>query len=182
MKGFVAKRYARALYLMAVEEKDLDGFYSELKSVENATREIPEFRDLFYNPTIPPHVVKNAIALLKKELGLRDSIHALLNIAADKKRLMFLGKITAEFEKLYDLAKNRVRVEVSAASALSEEARKSIETALAGVLKKEIVMSMIVNPELIGGVVLQAGDVVVDGSVKSMLAKIGGKIMKEPGK
>jgi F-type H+-transporting ATPase subunit delta len=121
-------------------------------------------------------VVKEAIGLLKKELGLRDSIFAVMNLAADKKRLMFINKIVSEFEAIYDVAKNRMRVEMASAIPVPDEARESISRILSASLRKEILLSLSVKPELLGGLILKAGDMIVDGSVRTMLNKLGGKL------
>ena len=95
-----------------------------------------------------------------------------VRLLAENHRLAYLPEISALFDELKDEAEKVVDVTVTSAAPLDEGQRKTLTAALERRLKRGIRMQCHTDPSLIGGAVLQAGDLVIDGSLRAQLNKI----------
>jgi F-type H+-transporting ATPase subunit delta len=91
---------------------------------------------------------------------------------AENHRLAYLPEISKLFDGMKDEAERVVDVTVTSAAPLDENQRKILTAALERKLKRGVRMECYTNPELIGGAVLQAGDLVIDGSLRTQLSRI----------
>jgi F-type H+-transporting ATPase subunit delta len=95
-----------------------------------------------------------------------------VKLLADNDRLAVLPEIAAIFETLRAEAEKTIHAELTAAFAVSEEQREKIAAALKGRLKRDVVLECKVDESLIGGAIIRAGDLIIDGSAKGQLAKL----------
>lgn len=100
--------------------------------------------------------------------GGRNFIHVLAGV----KRLALLPLISQQFDILLDQQQQRVEVQLSSAFDLDAAQQQEIARRLRQSLKKDINIHTVVDRNLIGGVVIRAGDLVIDGSVRGKLAKL----------
>jgi F-type H+-transporting ATPase subunit delta len=91
------------------------------------------------------------------------------HILADNGRLGVLPEIAAAYEDLRAEAENRVDVEVRSAAPIDEAMRAALKRALERRLARSVQLSNVIDPNLIGGAVIRAGDLVIDGSVHGRL-------------
>ena len=84
----------------------------------------------------------------------------------------FLGSIDQFYQKLADELKGVARASLVSATALSEDTVEKIRAALSNKTNKEIILEVEQDPELIGGIVTQIGDLVWDGSIKTQLSNM----------
>ena len=95
-----------------------------------------------------------------------------LDVLAENDRIGLLPEIAGQYERLKADAEHVVRAKVTSATALDESERSKIEAALRRRFNADVALEMAVDPGLIGGAVIDAGDVVIDGSVRSKLARL----------
>ncbi|MBM7062694.1 F0F1 ATP synthase subunit delta [Pseudomonas sp. UL073] len=95
-----------------------------------------------------------------------------LNVLADNSRLALLPEITELFELYKAEQEKSVEVEVTSAFALSAEQQDKLAKVLSARLSREVRLHVVEDASLIGGVVIHAGDLVIDGSVRGKLAKL----------
>ena len=95
-----------------------------------------------------------------------------VRVLADNKRLPLLAEIAAQFEQLKAQQEKSVNVEVASAFPLPDALADKLAQALRGKLQREVSINTVVDQSLLGGVVVRAGDVVIDGSVRGRLAKL----------
>jgi F-type H+-transporting ATPase subunit delta len=91
---------------------------------------------------------------------------------AENHRLAYLPEISTLFDELKDEAEKIVDVTVTSAAPLDDSQRKTLTAALERKLKRGIRMQCHTDPSLLGGAVLQAGDLVIDGSLLAQLNRI----------
>jgi F-type H+-transporting ATPase subunit delta len=91
---------------------------------------------------------------------------------AKNKRLLLLPQISEQFQALKAQQEQTVDVEVTSAFELSEAEAAQLAQALSTKLSREVNLSSTVDASLLGGVVVRAGDTVIDGSVRSKLAQL----------
>lgn len=162
-----ARPYAQAAFEEAQKLADLKGWSDALLSLAEAVCH-PEVRAVITNP----RVAKDQIASLMEDLlGDQAKIQQrnFVKILADNQRLLLLPEIAAIFETLRAEAERVVNVVVDSAFELSAEQQQKIVSALKTRMGREIKLVCNIDKELLGGVVIRAGDKVIDGSARTRL-------------
>lgn len=166
----IARPYARAAFEHAQGEKALD-VWSEQLGVLAQLADSDEVRPLLSNPAIPPEDIAAGFCdALGKSAG--DEIRNFVRLLADNRRLPVLREIAAQFEGMRAEAEGRITVDVVSAKALDDATKKRMAEALAKRLDRKVELSCRTDEALIGGAVIRAGDLVIDGSVKGQLERL----------
>jgi F-type H+-transporting ATPase subunit delta len=109
-----------------------------------------------------------AVAGGKLDAGMQNFVRVL----AENRRLLLLPEIAAHYEVLRAAVENTVDVEVTSAVALDAAQQEKLKTALGARLKRRVRMSNVIDATLLGGALVRAGDLVIDGSLKGRLARL----------
>lgn len=96
----------------------------------------------------------------------------LVRVMAEKGRLELLPEVAAAFEALRAAAENRIDARVVSARALDDKQQKNLSRALKKRLGQEVRLDCSTDPDLIGGVIVRAGDMVIDGSLRGRLQRL----------
>jgi F-type H+-transporting ATPase subunit delta len=104
----------------------------------------------------------------KPDAGIRNFVHLL----AENRRLLLLPEIAARYEALRSAVENTLDVEVTSAVPLNAAQAEKLAQALSTRLKRQVRMHTSVDSTLLGGAVLRAGDLVIDGSLKGRLEQL----------
>lgn len=164
------RMYARALFQAAMGRGRLAPVRDELADFVEAVREVPELRALLRNPQLDP---KAKIAALEGVLGDADElVRNFLLLTAEKGRSGQIEEIFREFERLVAAEERRLTVELTTAYELSEEEAGAILKQIEEASGRSVEATRKVDPELIGGLVLQAGTLRVDASVRGRLERL----------
>jgi len=169
-KMTIARPYARAVFEVAQEHATLPA-WSDFLQVAAHTVADPEFGMLLGNPKI----ATSRLTALLFELcgdGPGPMANNLLELLAENGRLAYLPEICLEFERLRAEAENVVEVHVASAVALSEEQQQAIVAAMKKRLGKDVRLQCDIDASLIGGAVIRAGDLVIDGSLMGRLERL----------
>jgi F-type H+-transporting ATPase subunit delta len=167
----VAQRiYAQALFAAAKERDALGSVRAELRDFVEALREVPELDAVLKNPQLDPRA---KVGVLEDLLG---STHELLRnflmLLVEKGRAGEIDAIQREFEDLCRREEGILNVELTTAIELSEEERRSIIEQIQRASGRRVEATSRVDPDLIGGLVLQAGSQLVDSSVRGRLERL----------
>ncbi len=162
-----ARPYAQAAYEEAQKLADLKGWSEMLQSLAEATV-FPEIRTVISSPRVAKAQMGE---LLGDVLGgkLKPQQKNFIHILAENQRLMVAPEIAALFEALKAEAEKSVNVEVDSAFELSTAQQDKIVSQLKKRMGREIKLTCKVNKGLLGGVVIRAGDQVIDGSARTRL-------------
>ena len=95
-----------------------------------------------------------------------------VRVLAENHRLLLLLEIAAHYEQFRSAVENTVDVEVTSAVPLNEAQAQKLKQALSTRLKREVHMRIAVDSALLGGAVVRAGDLVIDGSLKGRLERL----------
>jgi len=95
-----------------------------------------------------------------------------VRVLADNRRLALLPEIAARYETLRAAAENTVDVDVVSATALDAAQQEKLNASLSTRLKRRVRMRISVDPTLLGGLTVRAGDLVIDGSLKGRLQRL----------
>jgi F-type H+-transporting ATPase subunit delta len=100
-----------------------------------------------------------------------------LQALVSHRRQMLLPQIAREFHDLVDQVEGRLRASVTVVQEPADRERRSIAKELSRAYGKEVVPHFIVNPAILGGVVIRVGDTVLDGSVRRRLATLRSRML-----
>jgi F-type H+-transporting ATPase subunit delta len=164
-----ARRYAKAVFELAQQEGN----------VEEWGRRLTEIRELFADPKVAAVLGNPTIATEQREAFVATSPHLFDDEATNLARLLIESgrideapAIEQEFQSLADEAAGRVRATVTTAIELERDDRDRVERELSKRLNKEVRLTVVVDPRIIGGLKLQYGDRVVDASVAARLQQL----------
>lgn len=163
----LARPYAEAVFRLAHERKTLKA-WSEMLQLAAAMAADPQMAALIDNPRVArERFVAFFLDVCGKKLD-KDAAN-FIRLLSENHRLVLLSEIAALFETLRAQAESRVEAEVVSASEVSAAQLKDIAAALKKRLGRDIDLSTRIDPALIGGIVIRAGDLVIDGSVQGKL-------------
>jgi F-type H+-transporting ATPase subunit delta len=166
----IARPYAEAVYMLATEQSTLDE-WSELLAFYAAVMRDPAMAGISTNPQLS----RERLADLMLDIG-EGRISAeganFIRVLVDNGRLDVLPEIAGIFESLKKQSEGTLAVEVTSAFPLSDDETQALAGALKARLGREVIISSHEDPEIIGGVRIRAGDVVIDGSVQGQLQQL----------
>ena len=168
----IAKRYARAFFDIAAEENRYEGYYDELVKFYSAIDQSSDFKEFLANPMFNNEDKKAVVKTILERVSLSGTSANFLNLLADKQRIGILGDIVQCYRELMDNALRKVRVQVKTAFPLSGELSNSLLTNLETLTNKKVEMTIEEDRSLLGGIVVQVGDTLYDGSIRSQLNNI----------
>jgi F-type H+-transporting ATPase subunit delta len=169
-KSTIARPYAKAAFQEARDHKRL-GPWSEALQTAAAVVSDSRVEALLGNPRVTP---EELAALVSDTAGpqLDDEGRNFVRTLADNRRLSLLPEISARFDELKGEAEGVVDVTVTSAAPLDESQRSKLAAALERRLGRSVRLQCATDPALIGGAVLRAGDMVIDGSLRGRLERI----------
>jgi F-type H+-transporting ATPase subunit delta len=170
----IARPYAKALFELALGQKRLDA-WSEVLARASAVVRDQRVRALLTSP----HVTTDQLAQLVIEVvggKLDDYGRNFLRVLAQNRRLGFIPEIAAIYEKLKAEAENTVDVTVTSAVALDTALQKRFTAALKERLQRDVRLQCETDPGLLGGAILRADDLVIDGSLRGRLERLGAEL------
>ena len=165
-----ARPYAQAAFDEAQKLNALKAWSEMLLSLAEAVNH-PEVYAVVTNPRVPKKKVEDLMEAMAGS-GASTQQRNFVRILADNQRLQVLPEIAALFETLKAEAEKTVNVVVDAAFELSAAQQDKIVSSLKKRMGREIKLTCKVNKELLGGVVIRAGDKVIDGSARTRLTEM----------
>ncbi|MDA1073252.1 MAG: F0F1 ATP synthase subunit delta [Proteobacteria bacterium] len=166
----LARPYANAAFGLAKKDKELDR-WSRMLGMLDAVAHNERVASLLASPEITS--TGKAFRLIET-LGdeLNDRSKKFVQVLADNGRLELIGEIAAQFETLKAVEEQSLDVHVISAFALSDAETEKLSGALAKRFDKSVVLTSVVDAQLLGGAIIRAGDIVIDGSIRGRLNKL----------
>ncbi len=166
----LARPYAKAAFEYARSEKDLDGWSQSLALIASVVQQ-SAVKKLLDSPTHTSTQKADALFdVCGKELI--EKVKNFVAVLAENKRLSLLAEVQALFEDFKSQQEKFSDVTVSSAFELDKKVEEQLSEKLGKVLSSEVSLTTEIDKALIGGVVVRAGDMVVDGSIKGRLGKL----------
>lgn len=168
----IARRYAKAFFKVASEEKNYRRCYDELAAFSNSVAGNENFNGFLSNPVFSLDDKKAVMAALIKKRDISVLSANFLKLLVDKRRIILLPEILDCFRDIMDAETGVVRVIVKTAFPLSKELSANLQEGLEKITKGRVEMAVVEEPELLGGVVVRIGNTYYDGSVRAQLKDI----------
>ena len=167
----VAQRYAKALFALGKQEgtSKLEHFGENLSALSNVLEETPELVRFFTIPIISIAEKQKVLVQVLDRINVDPVIKNFCLLLAEKERLPLFGAIAEHFGKLLDVEWDVVRGKILTAVDLSKEQQSGILARLEKQTSRQIALKFEVDPSILGGVVLQVGDNVLDASLRAQL-------------
>jgi F-type H+-transporting ATPase subunit delta len=166
----VDRVYASALFEAAQEEGRLEPVREQLAQLVEAERQVPELRELLRNPQVDPRARRAALEAVLA--GSDELLRNFLLVLADKGRAAQLAEIAAEFERLVAEHEGIIHAELTTAVELSDDEADMLLQQIEHASGRKVEATRAVDPELIGGIVLQVGSHRLDASVRGRLDRL----------
>ncbi len=169
--------YARALLAFAGDAGNVDQLVDELGEVVEAINGVAGLRSALESPRIG---VDAKVGLLDKAFAgkVEKGLLHFLKVVGNKGRFDCLGAIASSARTLRDEMAGRVQAVVTSASPMDSEAVGRITDQLSKTLGKDVSLQVLVDPEILGGIVVRVGDTVYDGSVVNQLSQVRARAVK----
>ena len=168
----LSRRYAKALVELGVEQKAVESFGDELAQVKDILSREELLRQLLDSPTLALEKKQAMLADLSKVLELTEGMDKFLGLLLSKGRLCYLEQIESNYRSLADELAGIMSAKITAASELDDVQKQAIATLLEKQTGKQVVVSVEVDANLIGGLQAEIGGRLFDGSVKTQLKRI----------
>jgi F-type H+-transporting ATPase subunit delta len=162
--------YARALFEAAKEQGRIDVARTELGELAAALEASPELAAFLANPQLDPGA--KASVLEEVTAGADPVVRNFVRLVASKGRAGQLRPIAEEFEAIVDREQGRLKVELTTAYGLDQDEADAIVSKIEQASGRTVEATRSVDPELIGGMILQAGSLRVDASVRGRLDRL----------
>jgi F-type H+-transporting ATPase subunit delta len=166
----LARPYAKAAFQYAADASDLQGWSDSL-----AVAAAVAAQDIVVKLLSSPSYTATQQAEKTIEVcgdALNEKSRSFVQVLAENRRLKLLPQIYQQFEVLKANREKTVEVSVVSASEISTEQQEKLARALSSKLERQVNMQVSIDDSLIGGVVVRAGDTVIDGSIRGRLAKL----------
>lgn len=171
----LATELARTAFRQANAAGDVDATGKALETAAQVIRSSLTLRQVLQHPAIPAAKRAGLLARLAPGTGTAED---LLRVLLDRRQLGLLGQITRSFRAQADAARAAVPVRVESAVALSKADTARIADVMTAALKRPVTVSVAVRADVIGGLRIRAGELVVDASVSGAFDRLAQALAK----
>jgi len=166
----IAQVYARALFEVASEQDTLDEIHDQLGVFTDAIDQNRQLQQFFFSPYFSATEKKEG--LHRAVQGADPALNNFLEALIERHRMPAIFRIRAEFESLWDEARRLLPVRITSAVTLDGDTVKSLGDRIGKQVDRHVEVSTTVDPDILGGIVLQVGNVILDASIRNRLEQL----------
>jgi ATP synthase F1 delta subunit len=166
----IARVYADALFGAAQDGDKLDEVHEQLDEFTDAMNESSDMRVFFFSPYFSSAEKRDAIGAAVS--GASDEFVNFLELLAEKHRMPAIFAIRDRFDVMWAEAKKRLEVRLTSAVELDQSVVDKVGKEVERQTDREIDMTADVDPDILGGLVLRVGNMVLDASLRSKLERL----------
>ena len=166
------KSYALALYELSKENSEVDKIEIEMKSFRQLLKESFDFKEMILSPAVSKEDKKNIIFKIIDKNNFSPNLKNFLGFVVLKNRLFYLSSIIENFLNLVSNNKGVLKGKLISSKELSQDERKKIQNDLSKDFKSSLNLDYTHDPDLIAGLIIQIGSVMIDTSIKTKLKKL----------
>jgi ATP synthase F1 delta subunit len=166
----IAEVYARSLFDVACEHDELDEVHEQLDEFADAVAESRDLQVFLFSPYFSTEEKKDGLG--KFVDGANERFFHFLELLAERHRLPAIFRIRKEFDDLWAQARRRLEVEITSAVELDDDVVDSIRERIELETGQDVELERRVDPDVLGGLVLRVGNMVLDASVRGRLERL----------
>ena len=166
----IARVYADALFGVATDHDKLDPIHDQLGQFTDALAENRDLQVFFFSPYFSSQEKREGISRVLS--GAEPELVNFLELLAEKHRMPVLFRIRQRFDELWAEANRRLEVTLTSAIELDPDVVEHIATEIERRTERSIDLRTEVDEDVLGGIVLQVGNMVLDASVRSKLERL----------
>lgn len=166
----LARVYAESLFGVAKEKGHLDEVQAQLAQFADALEGNRELEVFFFSPSFSSQ--EKVDGLNKAVEGANPEVHNFLELLIEKHRMPAIFRIRRNFDELWKKENDRIEVTVTSAVELDPAVAQEVASAVEQQTGKKVDLSSRVDEKIIGGLVLQVGNMVLDSSIRNNLEKL----------
>lgn len=170
-RATIARPYAKAAFDYARDAKGLGQWSKGLQAAAAIVAD-PRVAEATKNPKWDAAQLAGLVTDVAGD-SLDDGMRNFVRVLTENHRLLLLPEITEQYEALRAAVENSIDVEVVSAVTLNAAQAEKLAAALSQRFKRQVRMRNSVDSSLLGGAVIRAGDLVIDGSLKGRLERLG---------
>jgi F-type H+-transporting ATPase subunit delta len=168
----VAERYASSLFDVALEQNAVAEVSAALEGFQALLDESADLRRLVTSPVFGADEQLKAVSAVLAKAGIGGLAGNLIKVSASNRRLFAVPGMIRAYRALYARHRGEVTAEVTSAHALSNEQEQELKAALKSVTGKDVTINVVVDPSLLGGLIVKLGSRQIDTSLRSKLSTL----------
>lgn len=172
-----AKNLAKALFEDAAKEKELIGWLGELRQISDVVKD----KSVSSALQKPGFSFEEQSMLLKGRVGgINPRLLNMVGLLAEKNKLSELDDVSIEYQRLVDARygiEGAESVEVTTAMPFDEDEKLNLGKRLGEMLGRPVMLNIVVEPDLLGGLIIRVGDKLIDGSVRHRLQTLSKELI-----
>ncbi|MBN2411323.1 ATP synthase F1 subunit delta [candidate division KSB1 bacterium] len=173
----VAKRYAKALFELADEHKNLENIISQIRSFSELLKKDKRLRYYFLSPRIEKNQkIQSLESLLKDKVD--KIVYNFLLLLIKKNRMEYFEQIVLFLDRFNDKKNNRMNAQLTSVVPLEQKQIKEISEIISKSFESQVVLENKVNPEILGGIIVQIEGKIIDDSILYQLRTLKQKLKK----
>ena len=166
-----SERYSRALFEVSQESNDLDKVENDVKNLKLIYDSNLEVRNFIKDPSQIITEQNKLVSLISDKLNFSKNLKNFLLLLIEKRRIFFLNKIIESFLKLCSKKRGEIKASLISSKELSQAELNDLSTDLSKSIGSSLKFDYKVDRELIGGLKLQLGSIMIDTSIRNKLKK-----------
>jgi F-type H+-transporting ATPase subunit delta len=166
----IAEVYARSLFEVTQDGGDLDRVHDELGEFADALSESQDLQVFFFSPYFSSQEKKDGLGKLIEDAD--ENLVRFLELLAERHRLPVVFRIRRTFDDLWRKENKRLPVTVTSAVELDKDMVEGIGKKIEEQTGRKIELTANVDPDLIGGLQMQVGNMIFDSTIRSRLEKL----------
>jgi F-type H+-transporting ATPase subunit delta len=167
----VARRYASALFRTAKRVDQVDRILDDLKAIADLLRKDPNLKNFLEAPQILDQYKRELFTMAFKHL-VSEALFSFLVLVLEKHRIEYLLAMTAEYERLVKEDQGILQARVITARALDPVFKNRLKEELEKNTGKKIEMILMIEPKIIGGIIVILGNKIIDRSIRHELDEL----------
>ena len=169
----VAGRYASALFSLAQDNRQIESIADSLAKFDALVAESPDLERLVRSPVFSAAEQLKALDAVLARVGIGGYAANFIKLVTSKRRLFLIREMVADYQKLYDSHRGLTRAEVTSAAPLSDANVAALKDSLRNISGgRDVDLSIKLDASIIGGLIVQVGSRMVDGSLRTKLNAI----------
>jgi F-type H+-transporting ATPase subunit delta len=172
--------YAQAIYDLASEAQLVDVLKKDFDVLANVAGESKDFEKFMASPSFhqvqKKHLISEVFSGKLNELTVN-----LLMVAVEHERMRFLPQIIAKYNELWEAYHGLHRVKVIVSQAIESAEVERLTAGIADAIKGQVRLEVVVNPSILGGIIIRHGNKVIDNSIRNRLHLTVKEVTKQRG-